>query len=182
MNKRKTKKAEEWRPVVGYEGVYSVSNQGRVVRVKSSSGTQAGRILKDSLNVYGYPTVNLSKGSKTHLYRTHRLAAAAFIGPCPDDEGVNHIDGNKRNNCVENLEYVTQAENSRHASRLGLLVRGERVHCSKLTEDDVFSIRGLLGEHKQKDIGRMFGVGQVCVHNIAAGKTWGWLKEEASCV
>lgn len=113
--------AEEWRPVVGYEGRYEVSNRGRL------RGPHWG-VVK-ARNNRGYRAVTLVDsphgGRKT--YSVHRLVMAAFVGPCPVDKQVNHIDGNKSNNYIENLEYVTQTENVRHALALSGGKRAQRL-------------------------------------------------------
>lgn len=98
---------EEWRAVVGFEGLYEVSNMGRVRSLKRS-----GQILKDSRQSHHYYTVNLTKGDYRTPYSVHRLVAIAFI-PNPDNKpNVDHIDTDMRNNRVDNLRWVTQHENA----------------------------------------------------------------------
>lgn len=103
---------ETWLPVAKSIGLYSVSNIGNV---RSHIGMSGGRILKPSLIGRGYYQVHLN--IKTHVYDrlVHRLVAEAFIGPCPKGKEVNHKNGNRRDNRVENLEYVTHRENLLHA-------------------------------------------------------------------
>lgn len=117
---------EEWRDIEGFEGIYQVSNIGRVrsldhVRVnKQGEFHFKGRILALSKN-HGYPVISFTKNGKTKQYFIHRLVASAFI-PNPQGENiVNHIDGNKDNNDVSNLEWCDQRENVNHAVRTGLL-------------------------------------------------------------
>lgn len=96
----------------GYEGLYQISNLGNVKGKKC--------ILKQFVNQRGYFAVSLSKEDKRTSYRVHRLVANAFI-PNPDNKPqVNHIDGDKSNNKAENLEWLTQSENMKHAFRIGL--------------------------------------------------------------
>lgn len=119
---------EQWKDVVGFEGLYSVSNQGRVRREKSGKGLRhAGLILQMSNDAYGYHLVSLYDwGLKPQSVKVHRVVTAAFIGPCPKGYHVNHIDGNKQNNAVSNLEYCTPAQNVRHARDvLGSLSQGD---------------------------------------------------------
>lgn len=112
---------EEWRPIRGLEENYEVSNLGRVRRIKTGCGTYEGRILNFVNHNNGYLIASMSLNAKHYRRFVHRLVAEAFI---PNPEGkpeVNHIDGNKRNNCVDNLEWCTRAENNRHMFRTGLV-------------------------------------------------------------
>lgn len=117
---------EIWRNITGYEGYYQISNTGRVKSmerfVKSPSGgllRLKERIRKPS-NVRGYWGVGLCKDNIKHGFLIHRLVALSFI-PNPDNKKeVNHKDGNKQNNHVSNLEWVTSSENSKHDYRTGL--------------------------------------------------------------
>ena len=114
---------EEWKDVVGYEGVYEVSNYGRV-RTNKNKTTYTSRhgirhwkqrILKEKAKTNRDVRISLWKNGKSKDYLVHRLVAEAFI-PNPDNKPtVNHIDGNPRNNYVENLEWTTYRENNNHA-------------------------------------------------------------------
>lgn len=119
---------EIWKPIVGYEGFYEVSNKGRVrsLKRKVSNGhgfyIKEGRVLAMSKTTTGYWKVELKKsGEKRRSMKVHRLVAFAFI-PNPENKpNINHIDGNPLNNEVENLEWCTQKENLLHATRNGLI-------------------------------------------------------------
>lgn len=111
---------EIWKPVVGYEGLYEVSNLGNVRRIWRYNKPWV-HPLKAKNTKDGYLESTLTKNGISKSIRTHRIVAMAFL-ETSDIVGkeVNHIDGNKKNNCVENLEWVTSSENQKHAYRLGL--------------------------------------------------------------
>ena len=124
---------EIWKDIVGFEGWYQISNLGRVKSLKRYVKHNYGgdrvveeRIIKQTIenrkNGYGYMRTSLAKGSigKQVRVNTHRLIAEAFI-PNPDNKKfVNHKDGNKLNNSLDNLEWVTPKENVDHARKTGL--------------------------------------------------------------
>lgn len=107
---------EIWKPICGYENKYMVSNLGNVLSL-NYSGTRKSKVLTPVKQHKGYLFVHLG-GNKIKM--VHSLVAEAFI-PNPERKGfVNHIDGNKHNNSVDNLEWVTAKENVEHAIRTGL--------------------------------------------------------------
>ena len=100
---------ERWEDIVGYEGLYKVSNLGRV---KGKS-----RIKSQQDNGKGYSIVHLSKNGKLRWHLVHRLVAEAFIKNIEDKPTINHIDGNRKNNKLNNLEWATYSENNLHSYR-----------------------------------------------------------------
>lgn len=118
-----TERAESWRPI--YDGVYEVSDRGNVRRLRAGKGARIGQSLALCFATTGYPVVSICINGDRRVDHVHRLVAQAFIGP-PNGLMVNHIDGNKRNNRIENLEYVTREENAAHAGRIGLVQSGDR--------------------------------------------------------
>ena len=121
---------EIWKDVKGYEGIYQVSNTGLVRsidRVNSRGAKIKGRVLAQAEGKGGYKVVCLSKEGKAKEGKVHRLVAQAFIENLGDLPQVNHIDGDKENNEVENLEWVTAKRNIEHAHETGLRdYRGKR--------------------------------------------------------
>lgn len=97
--------------IKGYEGQYSINKNGDVMSYKYKIAKQ----LKRNVNTQGYEYYKLSNGSKLKNYTIHKLVASTFIGLVQDNMQVNHIDGNKLNNNLLNLEYVTPSENIHHA-------------------------------------------------------------------
>lgn len=112
----------EWRPIKGYEGIYEISNTGSVRNLRSDpkNRTYPYKILVPGKTVKGYQFVFLSVNGKAKNRMIHRLVAETFI-PNPDGlPEVNHIDGNKENNRVNNLEWCTRKDNLKHAVDIGL--------------------------------------------------------------
>lgn len=149
---------EIWKDVVGYEGLYKVSNMGRVKRLgkvinriakdkregKRSQGSYEqviilkDKILKPQMKEKGYLVVGLVKDGKQKRIFIHRLVAIAFI-PNPNNKPeVNHLNGNKGDNRVDNLEWVTSEENNKHAIKTGL---NKGFTGSKISEEDKKWIR-----------------------------------------
>ena len=108
---------EEWKPIKGYEGLYEVSNMGRVKSLHYGKE----RIMSAPNGSSGYRRVNLSKQTTRKIKRVHRLVAEAFIPNPMNLPVVNHLDGDKHNNCVSNLEWCTNKENTNHAIKTGLM-------------------------------------------------------------
>ena len=151
----------QWKEIEGYEGFYEISDAGQVRRVGKATGAVVGRIRKTSICNSGYESVSLSKGDTQKTQMIHRLVAKAFL---PNrSETVNHINGDKLDNRAENLEWVTQLENNRHARSTGLNkgydMSGENNPFSKLSDVDRRTI-GLMRYMKvpQKVIAEIFSV------------------------
>lgn len=120
---------EIWKDVAGYEGLYQVSNLGRVksfgryVRNRFGLVWRPGRVLKGGKDNKGYLTVVLCDDKKRHTFKIHKLVARTFVQNLDRKPQVNHIDGNKQNNRVNNLEWCSQSENMAHAWETGLQKR-----------------------------------------------------------
>ena len=118
---------EIWKDLAEYEGLYQVSNTGIVKsydrKVSCKSGATRlckGKILKQFENERGYLCVVLTKDKKSKIAKVHRLVAKTFLDNFDNKPQVNHIDGDKRNNNIGNLEWVTNSENMLHAYAIGL--------------------------------------------------------------
>lgn len=161
---------EIWKQVPIEGCKYDVSNIGRV----RHRGKKMP--LNPAIGSKGYFYVYIGTFDGVQKKTTvHRLVALAFLGPYPEDCEVNHIDGDKLNNCVNNLEYITHLENARHAVMIGLHdpPTGSRNGMAKLVERDISTIRERLARgHSQASIARDYGVTRKTIWNIHWGKTW----------
>ena len=163
---------ETWKDVNGYKGFYKVSSWGRIFSF-AREGTNGG-LLSLIKTPKSYLVVNLYQGSKLTNCRVHRLVARAFI-PNPDNKPeINHKNGVKTDNRVDNLEWVTHEENITHATKTGLMPKGENCYKAKLTEEDVLKIIELLKINflSMKQIARLFNVGPRQINYISQGKSW----------
>ncbi|MEB6549119.1 NUMOD4 motif-containing HNH endonuclease [Heyndrickxia sporothermodurans] len=104
---------QEWRDVPNFEGLYRVSDKGEIYSIPRN-GTKGG-ILKQHVDRYGYKKVVLYKKDKPHYFTVHRIVALAFVDNPTKEKTVNHIDGNKKNNFANNLEWVSNIENLNHS-------------------------------------------------------------------
>lgn len=148
---------------------YSITEDGKVWSHISN------KWLKQNKRSTNAPYMKVSLGKKV-VVNVHRLVALAYI-PNPDNKPmVNHINGIKTSNTVDNLEWVTQKENAEHAVKEGLYnsAKGDTHCCAKLTTSDIHEIRDLLRYTKfyQREIGEFYGVGKGTIGDIKRGKNW----------
>ena len=182
---------EIWKDVVGYEGRYIVSNMGRVWsltrRVKECGRGKCGvlgRFLQTGPRLSPpnkgrlqernwYPVVNLSKSNIGSCHQVHALVWAAFIGTPDRSLEINHKNGIKYDNRLENLEVITHGDNVRHAFRTGLVPLGENRIQSKLTVSIVIEMRKRFGlGQTYTKIGKDMGYGRKTVSDAVQRKTW----------
>lgn len=131
---------EIWKDIKNYEGLYQVSNLGRVRSLDhirkngKKSGNEylsKGKVLKSAIQNVGYMFVVLSKNGKTKGYRVHRLVAEAFISNPNNYKCVNHKDENKQNNCVDNLEWCNHTYNNNYGTKKERLKQSQQKRCGK---------------------------------------------------
>jgi hypothetical protein len=165
---------EEWKPVVGFEKYYQVSRDGAIRRSVDGQrrGIKAGFILKSHITGSGYPFVGLydRETGRTHSTLVHNIVTAAFLGPKPTGLQVNHIDGNKQNPALPNLEYVTAGDNQRHAFCLGLMKKS-------LNPTLVREIRLYEGRISSRAAAAIFGVSPATIQYIWRRVYWATVED-----
>lgn len=161
---------EIWKHIPEYEGLYEVSNLGRIRSLLNTKTT----FLKGRDDTNGYLKVALFKNLIRREMKIHRLAAMAFI-PNPENKPqVNHINGIKSDNRIENLEWCSQSENSIHAYKKGLQVsrRGKDNNKTKLTEAQVLDIRGKFLHISSYKLAVIYDVYATTIQSIRRRRTW----------
>lgn len=152
-----------FKDIKGFEGLYKISDTGLIKRGE--------KILKERKNG-GYNDICLSKDGKVSYHKIHRLVALTFI-PNPENKPcVNHINCNKRDNHINNLEWVTYKENMQHAIKNNLCRSAENHKNSKLKNSDIGIIKYLKGKLSHSDIAYMFGITRTVITQILNNKAW----------
>lgn len=172
---------ENWKDIVGYEGLYRVSSFGRIKRLsKVRDGSNA--ILPEKIlspNKAGrYCGITLTINMIRTTYLVHRVVAIAFLPNPENKETVNHKDGIKQRNFLSNLEWATQKENIHHSwnNKLATSRKGTKHHSCKLTEMEVFEIRKMAkSKIDYREIAKKFNVAKSTITNIKKGKSWAHL-------
>jgi DNA-directed RNA polymerase specialized sigma subunit len=162
---------EEFKDVKSYEGIYQISNFGNI----KSLEYKKGKTLKVNKNSRGYFCVGLYKNGIQKTLGIHRLIAVAFILNPENKKTVNHKNGIKADNRLENLEWVSYSENIQHAYNMGLNNNsGEEHRLSKLTEKEVLQIRDLCKYKRftQKEIGIIYNCHNSTISRIVTQKIW----------
>ncbi len=164
---------EVWKGIKGYEN-YEVSNKGRVRSIKYKKPY----IHKERLNKDGYVKATLSQDGKQKDFRVHRLVALHFIENPNNLETVNHINGIKTDNRVENLEWLDRSDQLRHAYKLGLKVsnKGSKSYNASFTDDEVRYIRKVWKPRDEQfgaaALSRKFGVWSTTIDDVVNFKTY----------
>ena len=153
---------EIWRDIEGYEGLYQISNKGHVKSLHNGSE----RILRPVIDKYGYMFVYLYNNNARKYFKIHRLVAQAFISNPENKPQVNHKDENKKNNCIENLEWATAKENSNYGTR------NERVADSRSKPILQYSKSGdfIRGWKSAREVERMLGIANSHIIACCKGK------------
>lgn len=164
---------EQWKDIPGYEGLYRASKDGHI------ESCRLQRLMKLS-STNGYQSVHLSASGNDILFLVHRLVMLTFVGLCPEGLAVNHKNGIRHDNRLENLEYVTYSENTLHAIHILKSItyenmsRGVRHHRAKLDDGKVREIRALYetGRVTFSTLAQKYNVSLSLVAAIVRRKIW----------
>lgn len=177
---------EEWKPVVGYEGIYEASNLGNIRRIAPWADGRKTKVKGQlSLKRARYLRVSLCANSVEREHPVHRLIYEAFNGPIPHGKEINHKNGNHYDKHLENLEILTKSQNERHKHDVlkRVMAHGEGHHGAKLTNAEVLQMRSLrLTGWMLKDLAAKFGVSPTTVCEVTKGKLWKRAAAEATSV
>jgi hypothetical protein len=172
---------EVWKPVVGFEGFYEVSNRGRVkslareIRAKSRWGKYQffsirERVLAVTPDKDGYHCVMFSRGGKRSCKKIHRLVLETFDGPPPPGMQCRHLDGNLLNNTPNNLKWGTSAEDWADRFKHDVHARGDRMRTAKLSNAKArFILRSSL---PHKELAKKFGVHHNLIGKVKRREIW----------
>lgn len=169
---------EVWKDIKGYEGLYQISNFGRVKSLERIVNTNFGKpklqlecYISGFKNTYGYKAYNFMKNGKTKPLLFHRLVAIHFIPNPKNKSQVNHIDGNKINNHILNLEWATCKENINHCFKNGFKsFKGEKHNQAKLNNKKVIYIRK--SNKTNKELALYFNVSISTIRDVKYRRSW----------
>jgi len=174
---------EMFRPIKGFVGIYEISSFGRVkaLSIRKLRGRffrkSPDKILKAPINSSGYRLVCLQHNHNRKYCSVHRLVATAFIPNIENKSQVNHINGVKTDNRVENLEWCTPKENIKHSIDCGLKpnISGENSIKARLVNEDIYFIRS--SDLSEKELAIKFNINRSAINKIKRRETWKHLTE-----
>jgi hypothetical protein len=156
---------EQWKPIIGFESIYEVSDHGNVRSIK------LGKLKKISLDkTTNRQFLNLWKNNKQNVVRIHKLVLEAFVGQCPNGLECCHNDGNSLNNHLSNLRWDTHTSNIHDRIKHGTSNRGERCGTAKLTLEQVRQIR--TDTRLQRIIASEYNIAESMISRIKNGERW----------
>lgn len=168
---------EIWKDITGYEGLYKISNLGNVFSIRSNK-----TLIPHSMGI-GYLGVGLYTKSKGVNKKIHKLIADYFIPNPENKKCVNHIDGNKLNNNINNLEWCTSLENNRHAwfNKLNRAPKyGDRIPNSIFKDNEIRELRKLIRSklYTLTSIAKSYKVSLTTISSIKTNRTYGYVSDE----
>lgn len=171
---------EIWRPIIGYEGRYEVSNVGRVRRIAPGQGARAGQIIRAQSTPYAAVTLSDSNLNRKK-WRIHHLVLEAFICRRPPELECRHLDGNNHNNALTNLAWGTRTENAHDQIVHGTWTHGENHSRARLTEDIIREAHQLRAAGATiKSIAERYGVHRETIGKALRGSNWAHLQPQVA--
>jgi len=171
----------KWEIIPGWDGRYEASDTGLIRRAIATRSMPEHSLLSQAISGDGYPVVGLISSKRRVSRAVHRLVMLAFRGECPKGHEVNHIDGNKSNNHLSNLEYVTHAHNIRHALNIiksPFGQKGTAHNLAKLDDEKIREIRKIASVGiSTRRIAQLYGVTQPLISGILNGRYWSHVKD-----
>jgi hypothetical protein len=177
---------EIWKDIIGYEGYYQISNLGRVksldriVDNRRGQFLRKGRFLKPYKSTKAYMLLGLCVNGKMKAFTFHRILAKHFIPNPENKKEINHKNGVRDDNRLENLEWVTGSENIRHSFKVlkRKKMTGEKHPMHKLTESNVIEIKKIYnaGGISYKRLGEIYNVSDVTIGRVVRGDHWKTIK------
>jgi hypothetical protein len=164
---------QAWKDVPEFQGILQISNFGNAKtfdRVRSDNRIERGKTCSQKVKKNGYLEISIRNGEKKRWFLMHRLVAKLFLEETSETQCVNHKNGNKKDNRVENLEFTTFKENSNHAVRTGLCKNEEIHYKAKLTKLNVIEIRNSV--ESNEELALKFGVSKSTIKYVKQRKTW----------
>lgn len=178
-NLKENRMKEIFISIIGFDGFYQISNYGRVKSLRFNKE----RIIKSFIGTGGYLHTQIKNNCVMHNLSIHRLVAKHFISNPDSKPDVNHIDGNKLNNRIENLEWCTKSENIRHSFKIGTHPRkiGTSNSNVKITESQVLEIRKLYDGKgiSMRELANKYGLGKSSIYRIVNNISWSHIKKTA---
>lgn len=176
---------ERWRPVVGWENDYQISDHGRIRSIdrlindgKGGLRKMKGRILRGYVSAGGYHQINFFRNARYYPKLIHRLILEAFVGPCPEGMECCHNDTDKNNNVIGNLRWDTHSANIndtlRAGKKIGKSKPGETHHMSKLTDEKVRYIRAAFasGDKTYQELADELNVSKGAIAFVVRRVSW----------
>ena len=165
---------ETWKDIKGQEGRYLISNIGRVKTFVQACKSNKDGILKNGIDTGGYFIIKLYREGKGTTTKIHRLVAETFIENPNNLPQVNHKDGNKQNNNVENLEWCTALENAKHSWDTGLSKKyfGEQTSQAKFTEKQILEIRSKYKKGNGIELAAEYNMSATNIYDIIRRRIW----------
>jgi hypothetical protein len=170
---------EWWKPVVGFEGLYEVSNVGNVCRIKKSNVSRQGQHLKRWAHWDGRLYVILSNG-RNNTKKVHKIMVDAFLGGTPEGMTVHHEDDCYTSNRVSNFRFLSAIDNWRDGYLSGLVTRGDKHRNAKISEAQALEILALNGKMSLKRVSKKYGISTTAVAYLWKGRNWAHLQKDSS--